>query len=82
MLNENGNILYDLIRFLCEIDFYNVSGFNFAFTEEIKTLLISEITTITYLTNKNTQVNKYYIKYITPKSRPPSPTDTSLSLQK
>ena len=82
MLNENGNILYDLIRFRCEIDFYNVSGFNFAFTEEIKTLLISEISTISYLTNNNTQVNKYYMKYTTPKSRLPSPKDTSLCLHK
>ena len=67
MLNENGNILFELMRFNCDVDFYNINNFTFAKAETIKTMLISQLSTLVY--NYNNINAKYYMRYLTTKTK-------------
>ena len=65
-ITQNGNILYDLIRFNCLIDFYHLTGSNFTTSEMIKSLLINSLSVIpiTSYNDKESAQTLYYINYI------------------
>ena len=65
-ISQKGNILYDLIRFNCLIDFYHLTGSTFTTSETIKSLLLNTLSTIpiTSYNDKESAQTLYYINYI------------------
>ena len=65
-ISQKGNILYDLIRFNCLIDFYHLTGSTFTISETIKSLLLNALSTIpiTSYNDKESAQTLYYINYI------------------
>ena len=78
-LKETGNILFDLIKFQCQIIYSNISAINKNEFATIRHLLMTHFSSI-YCTIQNKKPTNYYFRYI-PKDSD-AKTESSLFLSK